>query len=373
MIGLNLLHRHGNEIPEGNFGLYRDDGLGIINNKSASDFERLSKRIRGIFSGMGFKITIETGAVATDFLDITLDLRNGKYHPYRKPNSNINYIHNSSNHPPHIKKTLPKMIGKRLAALSYDEETFNTYKVDYVEALERSGYKNTQLSFDKPGKKRRTRRRKAIYFNAPFCLSVKTNIGKEFFKIVDHHFGKDHPYHDIFNRKTIKLSYSCMGNVGNIIKSHNKKVLQESSPQDEAIRKCNCRKTSECPLDGKCLTANVIYEATVSTANEEKVYVGSTGRTFKDRFNGHKHSLRHKDSTQHTELSKYVWRMRSAGESPTIKWRILHSLRVPDRPQKICATCNLERIEIAAAKRKRALNKKSELTGKCIHYARFYF
>ena len=376
LIGLHLLHQLDKEVPEGTFGLYRDDGLGVISNVSASDFERLSKRIRRIFSNVGFKITIETGAVTTDFLDVTLDLRNGRYHPYRKPNSNISYIHRSSNHPSHIKKALPKMIGKRLSALSNDKETFNTYKADYVEALEKSGYNGTELTFDESvdrRKNRRTRRRKAIYFNAPFCLSVKTNVGKEFFKLINHHFGKDHPYHCIFNRKTIKLSYSCMGNVGSIIKAHNRKIIQQSSSQEEDTRRCNCRKSRVCPLDGRCLTKNVIYEATVSTPSETRTYIGSTGRSFKERFGEHTHALKHKISPHETELSKHVWKKRSEDESPTIKWSIRHSLRVPEKPQKICATCNLERIEIAAAKRRRAVNKRSELTGQCVHFARFYF
>ena len=188
------------------------------------------------------------------------------------------------------------------------------------------------------------------------------------------HFGKDHPYYCIFNRKTIKLSYSGMTNMENQIKSHNAKVLEKSSPPDQTtLRKCNCRNKDECPLDGKCLTTNVIYEAKVKTSNEEKVYIGSTGRSFKDRYNGHKYTLRHKTAEHSTELSKYVWQKRAKGESPKITWRILHSLREPRKPQRICATCNLERIEIAAAKRNRALNKKSEMTGKCIHFARFYF
>ena len=52
-----------------------------------------------------------------DFLDITLDLRTAIYKPYKKPNSNLTYIHKQSNHPPSIIKNLPKSINKRLSDL----------------------------------------------------------------------------------------------------------------------------------------------------------------------------------------------------------------------------------------------------------------
>ena len=35
-------------------------------------------------------------------------------------------------------------------------------------------------------------------------------------------------------------------------------------------------------------------------------------------------------------------------------------------------TCNLERLEIAFAKTKSLLNSRSELVGKCKHFAKFY-
>lgn len=377
LVGLHILYRMRSEFPEACFGLYRDDGLGIIDNASAAECERLKKRAHALFKAMGFRITINAGLRTTNFLDVTLNLRTNNYHPFRKPNSQTQYINIKSNHPPHIKRAIPRMVNKRLNMLSKDEKSFNDNKQHYVEALVKSGYKSDALRFDETlkineGKGKRNRRKKAIYFNAPFCLSVKTNLGKEFFKIVDRNFGPQHPYHQILGKNNIKLSYSCMRNIKGTIQGINNRLLRRDEDNTATSRTCNCRNRSECPLEGKCLAENVVYKATVQTSREVKEYIGSTGDTFKKRFYGHSRTFRNRESA-HTTLSKYVWEARDKGETPTISWKILHKIGAPRNPAKgICLICNLERLEIARADRRKSLNKRSELTGKCIHFRSAY-
>ena len=71
------------------------------------------------------KITAEANLHAVNFLDVTFDLDNGKFKPYRKPNDDPLYINRHSNHPPSIIKQLPTSINKRISALSADEQTFH--------------------------------------------------------------------------------------------------------------------------------------------------------------------------------------------------------------------------------------------------------
>ena len=52
-----------------------------------------------------------------NYLDVTLNLNDGSYRPYKKPNEETNYIHVNSDHPPSILKQLPKSIEKRLSSL----------------------------------------------------------------------------------------------------------------------------------------------------------------------------------------------------------------------------------------------------------------
>ena len=49
-----------------------------------------------------------------NYLGITLNLNDGSYRPYRKPNEETNYIHINSDHPPSIIKEIPQSIEKRL-------------------------------------------------------------------------------------------------------------------------------------------------------------------------------------------------------------------------------------------------------------------
>ena len=187
LVGLHLLSQLRGALPAGMFGLYRDDGLSIVDIDTPSSLERLTKKIRSIMKSAGFNITIDAGARVTNFLDVTLDLAHQTYQPYRKPNSKIQYVHCESNHPPHILKGLPGMIQNRLSSLSINQEAFDRTKEAYKTALQKSGYKEQELKFQKMQTKttKKNRRKKAIFFNAPFCASVKTSIGKEFFKIIN--------------------------------------------------------------------------------------------------------------------------------------------------------------------------------------------
>ena len=96
-------------------------------------------------------------------------------------------------------------------------------------------------------------------FNPPFFLSVKTNIGRTFLKLLKQYFPKSNRLHKIFNNNTMKVSYSFMSNMSSIISLHNKRLLQ---PRINEYG-CNCRTRENCPLQNQCLTPNLIYRADV--------------------------------------------------------------------------------------------------------------
>ena len=78
-----------------------------------------------MFKKEGLAITIEANKKSVDFLDVVLDLRDGLYRPYMKPNSVPQYVHKQSNHPPAVIKNLPAGIDKRLSSTSANEDIFN--------------------------------------------------------------------------------------------------------------------------------------------------------------------------------------------------------------------------------------------------------
>ena len=49
--------------------------------------------------------------------------------------------------------------------------------------------------------------------NPPFNINVATNVAKTFLTLIDKHFPKNRRLSKIFNRNTIKVSYSCLPNV----------------------------------------------------------------------------------------------------------------------------------------------------------------
>ena len=101
-----------------------------------------------------------------------------------------------------------------------------------------------------------------------------------------------------------------MPNMKSIISSHNKHVLSNANAPTPQPDTCNCRKKSDCPLEGKCLQTNVIYQATVTTETATETYVG-LATNFKERYRNHKTSFRHSKRRNETELSKYVWNLQN--------------------------------------------------------------
>ena len=99
-----------------------------------------------------------------------------------------------------------------------------------------------------------------MWYNPPYSMSVKTNVGKIFFKLLRRHFPPPHPMYSIFNTNKVKISYRCFPNIGSIISSHNKAVLYS----DNTEYGCNCNDKNKCPLDNKCLTPRIVYRALTS-------------------------------------------------------------------------------------------------------------
>ena len=147
---------------------------------------------------------------------------------------------------------------------------------------------------------RRNRQRNVIWFNPPSSKNVKTNIARSFLHLVDTHFPAGHKLHKIFNRNTVKVSYSCMNNVRSIITSHNTRIIRKSQTQVTSVDNCNCRNKEACPLQNKCMNKDIVYKATISTsnANDTKHYIGMTSSTFKERYRNHIKSFTHTKNIQ---------------------------------------------------------------------------
>ena len=117
---------------------------------------------------------------------------------------------------------------------SSNETVSELTKLEYQEAFRKSGYKST-LKYSTPRKKQTYRN---IWFYPPFNKNVITNVAKVFFSLLEKHFPKSSRLNEIFNRNTVKKSYSCTGNISHIIKRHNEQVTKTNK---RSIAPCNCR------------------------------------------------------------------------------------------------------------------------------------
>ena len=180
---------------ENDLGLYRDDGLGIFSGISKPMLERKKKPILKTSKQCGLAITIECNLKTVNFLDITFDLENYVYKPYRRANYKPTYINKNSNHPPSILKQLIKSIEKKLSETSSSKDIFDKSLKWYQDALKDSSFSNDLRYVENnnnANENKRKGKRKIIWFNPPFSKSVKTTIGKIFLQLLSKHLPKNH-------------------------------------------------------------------------------------------------------------------------------------------------------------------------------------
>ena len=205
----------------------------------------------------GLSITSKINLRIVDYLDVTFDLQDNSYQSYRKPDNLPVYIHKHSNHLPTILNKLPKTIPKRISNLSSSENIFPDAISAYKQTLRKSGFSSSlvytpkETSYYNNNEKNKKQRRKIIWFHPPFSTSVKSNIGKLFLNLIKRHFPKTNKPHKIFNKNTVKVSYSCMGNMAFILSSHNLNII---NPFKTQIYGCNTRTKESCPLKNQSLT-----------------------------------------------------------------------------------------------------------------------
>ena len=349
-------------------GIYRDDGIWAIKG-GPQHMERAKKKLFKLFKEEGLKITVEGGAQAVDFLDVVLDLSNGSYCPYVKPNTATKYVSTQSNHPKKIIEMIPHGVSKRLSTNSSSAEEFNQHSTHFKDALKSAGYED-ELVYEEIQEEEgrdKKRRRNVIFFNPPWSMNVKTNIGKKFLSLVRKHFPKGSPLYSIFNEKKLKMSYSTMPNMAQHIAGHNKKVIKMAEGrEDPQSFGCNCRTgVQSCPLNGECKTPHLVYKAEVKAGDETKFYIGQTANTFKKRYNGHKSDV--KLRKRKTTLSTHMVELERRGVVPEkVVWSKVAIVKPKQKGDMCCQLCLSEKTHIAVGG-DGILNKRWEIMARCRH------
>ena len=356
------------------FGLYRDDGVGI-SKAPPRRTELIKKNLFVIFRNCGLKITIEANQKTVNLLHVTLSLSDGKYMAYTRPGNTPLYVNKKSNHPPGIIDNIPKSITKRLSEISNDEYSFNEAAPLYQKALDDSGY-NHHLAFtpsitQSSNSTRRNRHINIIWYSPP-SKNVATNVERTLLKILDEEFPESHVLHKIFNRNTVKVSYCCMPKLKQKIDGNNKSTLQKTTTPP-VLKACNCRIPADCTMAGNCLTPCVVFQAIVTIEDNRpaQTYVGLPENSFKARFPNHKSSFNNPNKRLSTELSKHAWCLKEASLKFHIIWKILKQTSPYNPVSKRCNLYLWEKYLIICRPEIATLNKRNELVTSCRHAKKF--
>ena len=395
--GLRIMDRVSSLIPKKQAIIYRDDLIAVVRTTGRGCDNMIKVLHRKFEEWFKLKITCEGNIQIADFLDVSMNLEDGSYRPFRKNDDIPVFISNESNHAPHVKKSLSNMISRRVSDLSSSEEIFNQVAPTYNAGLKNAGF-DEEIEYierdNQAGNRKRVRKRKVIFFNPPWSDQLRTNIGKKFLEIVDRCFPADSDIGKIFNRQNLKVSYSNLPNVKRIIKGHNQKVL---NPGQELTEKgCNCRvdranansQSNNCVMEGsKCLTENLVYRGDLEFTmpnprngqDEPKhcVYLGISKNSFKSRYGTHKSSFTHYDQRTSTRLAGKVWKLKEKNIPYRLKFSIVKQYPAYRKESKKCVLCIAERTHILfydvendnQDQQTELLNKRSELMSKCRHRA----
>ena len=118
-------------------GLYKDDGHVVLNKINSQKAAKIRKTIIQVFKDNGFSFEIMINLVEFNFSDVTFNLRNVSYQPYKKRNDELKYINVFSNHPPHILKQITTTISDTFSRNSSGEFFFNESKHQYEDTLKK--------------------------------------------------------------------------------------------------------------------------------------------------------------------------------------------------------------------------------------------
>ena len=156
------------------------------------------------------------------------------------------------------------------------------------------------------------------------------------------------------------------------IHRHNNTILTKHTNQNRASKHShmprNCHQADECPKSGNCLAKSVVYRAEVISDNgETKAYIVVTSNELKSQYRNHLKSFRHQKYSNDTELSKYVWELKTENRRFNITWSIIKKVSAYKVGSRRCNLCLEEKLQLMKGEKRNILNKRSELFFMCRH------
>ena len=125
-----------------------------------------------------------------------------------------------------------------------------------------------------------------------------------------------------------------------------------------------------CPLGGKCLWPNIVYQEKINSTKpnyNDKVYFEVVEKLVKDRFYNHTKSFTHEDYANDTELSKEYWEIKRNNFIPKVTWSIVRECPPFCLSKRRCYLCLNEKLKYKSDKGNNLLNKTSKLINNWRH------
>ena len=101
-----------------------------------------------------------------------------------------------------------------------------------------------------------------------------------------------------------------------------------------------------------------------------ETYTGLASTTWKARLGVHNSSFTHRKNANHSELGKYIWRLKDDHITYSLSWKILARAQPYNPSTKTCRLCLTEKYFIMYQPEGATLNKRSEFYGACLHKAK---
>ena len=84
LIGIYIHSSLESSLEKDQMGLYRDDGFIVLLNINNQKTDKIRRKIITVFTSIDFRIEITTNLMEVNFLDVTFNLEQNTYRPYKK-------------------------------------------------------------------------------------------------------------------------------------------------------------------------------------------------------------------------------------------------------------------------------------------------
>ena len=119
-------------------------------------------------------------------------------------------------------------------------------------------------------------------------------------------------------------------------------------------------------IGNRCLSKNIIYNATVEVEDKQFDYIGLCSTDFKARLGVHKQSFKNSKINQ-TSLSKFIHSLKNDKKEYNVKWRVVDRGKTFSPISGVCQLCVKEAYHIIFNEKGKLINSSNEIFSSCRH------